>query len=84
MIATPGGTVRGEVGVGVKVDSGNGPGLRFVASRLGAPTPPAPFYQLPVSSFQSPTAPSWRQLAAGERRLEAQLFAAFQMSTHPL
>src|SRR3990170_6979348 len=37
----PGGTMRGGVGVGVKVDSGNGPGLRFVTSRLGAPTPPA-------------------------------------------
>ena len=74
MITTPGGTVRGEVGVGVKVDSGNGPGLRFIASRLGAPTRllfyqlllSAASLQLPVTSCYQPkltTAGSWRPAA---------------------
>jgi len=50
--------MRGGVGVGVRVDSGNGPGLRFCASRLGAPTLPAFF------SIQQ-RAPSWPRMFTG-------------------
>lgn len=41
-VRCPGGTLRGGVGVGVEVESGDGSGFRLVASRLGAPASPAP------------------------------------------
>ena len=40
-VRCPGGTLRGGVGVGVEVESGDGSGFRLVASRLGAPASPA-------------------------------------------